>query len=144
MARLFGVPVNPDPGDGRDPGSTGPREGPGPARPRPRASLRFANALFGLIALESTKSAGIVASPENTNRFREATSAALVEQERNFEVFGWDTYNAFKGMAMPSNCPVARLASTMTSNRSIDNHLENGRQSAAKVRNSVSAQSYRY
>lgn len=91
MARLFDVPVDPD----REIAAILDRlaRAKDPTQPAP-ASSYFANALYGLIALESTKGAGIVASPENTSRFREAMSAALVEQERNFVAFCGDTYDA--------------------------------------------------
>nr|CTQ90523.1 hypothetical protein [Kibdelosporangium sp. MJ126-NF4] len=63
-----------------------------PDQPAP-ASSYFSHALYGLIGLESSKSAGMVASPESTSRFRETVSDLLVEQAGNFQAFCWDTYN---------------------------------------------------
>ena len=64
-----------------------------PAQPATPTSY-FTHALHSLIDLESSRNAGMIASPDITTRFRENISTALVEQSANFEAFYYDTYNA--------------------------------------------------
>ena len=56
------------------------------------ASACFSRALYGLIGLEGSKSAGLVAPPEATNRFRDAVSTALVDQTEHLQEFYSDTF----------------------------------------------------